>query len=240
MKPKFPCLISATLAFLLMVADARAYYDPGVQRWINRDPIAEDGGINLFNFVYNQPTSYADTDGKLPIIIPILIIIGGGTLYANAPGPDDPHYGGMPYAETAMDLFPGTRGTKIGCNVGKKLIGAADNVAESLGKTVATELSEKAAKELSEKVAKQMSKAGLPSGGKMPFKPKLKKNKRGDMEIEKVEVTQGPKKGQKGYVDEEGRIWIKDPAHSGYPTHWDVQIGGGADYCRVGFDGAPL
>src|SRR5262252_10346870 len=27
------------------------FYDPGLQRWVNRDPIAEAGGLNLYRFV---------------------------------------------------------------------------------------------------------------------------------------------------------------------------------------------
>src|SRR5258708_34469680 len=31
------------------------YYDPGLQCWINRDPIGESGGINLYAFAGNSP-----------------------------------------------------------------------------------------------------------------------------------------------------------------------------------------
>ena len=31
------------------------YYDPNLQRWINRDPLREQGGFNLFEFVDNEP-----------------------------------------------------------------------------------------------------------------------------------------------------------------------------------------
>jgi RHS repeat-associated protein len=30
------------------------FYDPNTQRWINRDPIEEKGGINLYTFVFND------------------------------------------------------------------------------------------------------------------------------------------------------------------------------------------
>ena len=42
---------------------ASAYYDPGVQRWINRDPIQEVVGPNLYAFVYNAPEGLVDTFG---------------------------------------------------------------------------------------------------------------------------------------------------------------------------------
>jgi len=39
------------------------WYHPNLQRWLNRDPIGEDGGINLYNFVGNEPLSYVDPSG---------------------------------------------------------------------------------------------------------------------------------------------------------------------------------
>jgi hypothetical protein len=51
--------------------------------------------------------------------------------------------------------------------------------------------------------------------------------------IEKRAVTRGPKKLKRGYVDTQGRIWVKDRAHADVEDHWDVQIDDGADYFRV-------
>jgi len=71
----------ALLALLSGTDSASAYYDPGVQRWINRDPITEDGfrilrsdmariGVvwernhpNRYDFVHNKATSALDADG---------------------------------------------------------------------------------------------------------------------------------------------------------------------------------
>jgi RHS repeat-associated protein len=39
------------------------FYDPGVERWMNRDPIEEKGGINLFTFVGNNPVDSFDLLG---------------------------------------------------------------------------------------------------------------------------------------------------------------------------------
>ena len=39
------------------------FYDPGAQRWLNRDPIEERGGINLYTFVVNQPIGFMDRWG---------------------------------------------------------------------------------------------------------------------------------------------------------------------------------
>ncbi len=42
------------------------FYEPNLQRWLNRDPMGEDGGINLYQFVYNNPNSWIDPDGDSP------------------------------------------------------------------------------------------------------------------------------------------------------------------------------
>lgn len=78
---------------------------------------------------------------------------------------------------------------------------------------------------------------GLTDGGTHPFKPRLVTNRKGDQVIEKRAVAKGPKRGKRGYVDDQGRIWIKDRAHANVPDHWDVQIEGGEDYLRVDENG---
>ena len=54
------------------------FYDPNLQRWVNRDPIGEEGGINLFVFAGNQPVSRFDRAGlsvqppaSPPVTIPV-------------------------------------------------------------------------------------------------------------------------------------------------------------------------
>jgi len=39
------------------------YYSPGMGRWLSRDPIAENGGLNLYGFVYNDTVNMADVLG---------------------------------------------------------------------------------------------------------------------------------------------------------------------------------
>jgi RHS repeat-associated protein len=39
------------------------FYDPNLQRWINRDPLGEWGSINLFRFARHSPTTAIDPDG---------------------------------------------------------------------------------------------------------------------------------------------------------------------------------
>jgi uncharacterized protein RhaS with RHS repeats len=40
------------------------YYDPVTGRWLSRDPIEELGGVNLYEFVGNEPIHWIDTDGR--------------------------------------------------------------------------------------------------------------------------------------------------------------------------------
>jgi len=39
------------------------FYDPTLQRWLNRDPIGELGGINLYGFLFNDALSSVDPFG---------------------------------------------------------------------------------------------------------------------------------------------------------------------------------
>ncbi len=39
------------------------YYEPGAGRWLSRDPIGEQGGLNLYGYVKNQPTNFIDILG---------------------------------------------------------------------------------------------------------------------------------------------------------------------------------
>lgn len=52
------------LAVLLATQTTRAFYDPNLQRWPNRDPIEEDGGLNLYVYVYNNTLMFHDAFGR--------------------------------------------------------------------------------------------------------------------------------------------------------------------------------
>ena len=43
------------------------YYSPELGRWISRDPIEEEGGVNLYAMVGNNPVNYWDSLGFLPM-----------------------------------------------------------------------------------------------------------------------------------------------------------------------------
>ena len=53
-----------------LVLCTNRYYDPGQGRWITRDPIGFDGGINLYGYVTNNPMNEADPSGFEPFLLP--------------------------------------------------------------------------------------------------------------------------------------------------------------------------
>jgi RHS repeat-associated protein len=55
-------------------------YDPTLQRWLNRDPIGETGGINLYGFVGNSPVNEID-----PLGLEGNPIMGGGGAWNSDP-----------------------------------------------------------------------------------------------------------------------------------------------------------
>jgi len=58
---KFILLALVHLVFL--ANSAQAHYDPNVGRWLSRDPIMEEGGVNLYGFVRNDGVSKWDLYG---------------------------------------------------------------------------------------------------------------------------------------------------------------------------------
>src|ERR1017187_1814220 len=60
-----------TLKFLILLGgvafsaalNVQAYFDPTTGRWASRDPIQEDGGLNLYGFVGNDGINYNDAFG---------------------------------------------------------------------------------------------------------------------------------------------------------------------------------
>src|SRR5439155_1338873 len=50
------------------------FYDPNLQRWLNRDPIQEQGGFNLYGFVGNSPLNRVDLLGLYLIVFPPVFV----------------------------------------------------------------------------------------------------------------------------------------------------------------------
>ncbi len=64
------------------------YYDPGTGRFVTRDPIGYEGGINLYGYVGNSPTGWIDPDGlKRKRDFSGLIVLGGIAVVADGPLP---------------------------------------------------------------------------------------------------------------------------------------------------------
>ena len=59
------------------------YYDPGVGRFVSRDPIGYEGGLNLYAYVNNRPTFGVDPSGLYPRWICFVGCAVAGPLYLN-------------------------------------------------------------------------------------------------------------------------------------------------------------
>ena len=53
------------------------------------------------------------------------------------------------------------------------------------------------AKTSPDKIDRQIQKAGLPTGGQVPFVPRLDKNRKGEAMIRKATVQEGPRRGKR-------------------------------------------
>ena len=56
-------MTAALLIWMLAAPLAQAFYNPNTGRWLNRDPVAENGGPNIAAFVSNEPTRLHDPRG---------------------------------------------------------------------------------------------------------------------------------------------------------------------------------
>ena len=56
------------------------FYVPGIERWLNRDPIGEFGGLNLYSFVNNDPVIWLDRFGLAVVGTPGQIPPGGQSI----------------------------------------------------------------------------------------------------------------------------------------------------------------
>lgn len=54
------------------------HYAPAIGRWMSRDPMEEAGGLNLYQFANNNSLTYADPDGRNPIVVGLALGVGIG------------------------------------------------------------------------------------------------------------------------------------------------------------------
>ncbi len=71
------------------------WYAPNLQRWLNRDPIWERGGYNLYGFTHNDPANLYDSDGRWVVAA----IIGAAGIWQAACA--------RHASSKALDTFPG-------------------------------------------------------------------------------------------------------------------------------------
>ena len=67
MKPKQMLLSSLLLLGVSLEREAQAFYNPNTGQWVNRDPIEELGGANLYGFVGNAPSQRIDAKGTVQL-----------------------------------------------------------------------------------------------------------------------------------------------------------------------------
>ena len=58
-------LLLALVHLVFLGSSAQAHYDPNMGRWLSRDPIAENGGLNFYGFVGNNGVNQWDRLGLL-------------------------------------------------------------------------------------------------------------------------------------------------------------------------------
>jgi RHS repeat-associated protein len=58
-------------------------YDPVHARWLNRDPIGEAGGVNLYGYTDGNPATYRDPTGRCPWCVAGAVIGGIANAYNN-------------------------------------------------------------------------------------------------------------------------------------------------------------
>jgi RHS repeat-associated protein len=188
------------------------FYDPATQRWLNRDPIGEDGGVNLYGYVGNNPINQIDPLGLWGIQFGNFNIGIGNPSYVFDSEvwdqtSDSVHTGldaigaleTTPFADGLNGILYGLEGD-LG-NAGISAVG----MLPYLGDTA--KLGRHGAK------CAERGLANLPGKGKTGWKKP---------------------KGDQGWKDADGNIWKKDKLHK---DHWDVSDKNGNKIREVDYDG---
>jgi len=75
MKTRLSSLIAIVIILTISSipeAQAMRWYSPSTGRWFSRDPIEEQGGMNVYLFARNRPLDAIDFFGQFPIPIPVM------------------------------------------------------------------------------------------------------------------------------------------------------------------------
>ena len=99
------------------------FYDPNLQRWLNRDPSEEDGGINLYAFAANNPNQYLDADGEAILELPKNDQATNPTsppIVTNPPLDPPGPTGKGNFPQRPLPAKPGEKGCESNSDVGKQ------------------------------------------------------------------------------------------------------------------------
>jgi RHS repeat-associated protein len=89
------------------------FYDPNLQRWINRDPIGERGGVNLYEFVRENPIGLIDTLGLADSPVHSDGALPNPVIPPNWPSGQGPGGLANPVSPTPSPRSPGTGSPEI-------------------------------------------------------------------------------------------------------------------------------
>ncbi len=108
-------------------------YSSNLDRWLSRDPLGEDGGINLYGYVGNNPVYWVDPTGLFWAQIGAGIggVVGGGGAFIGSLFGDAGTFGGNILATPAEVGAGITGGALIGGGLGALLDGLGGNEGKS-------------------------------------------------------------------------------------------------------------
>jgi RHS repeat-associated protein len=128
-------------------------YDPDTGRWLSRDPIAEDGGLNLYGYVFNNPSDWIDPQGQSA-----MDWVHGAL---DAIGTFEP----TPFADIINAAIYGLEGDKVGASISAMGVipyagdaGKFGKYGSKICKGVKNAAAEKAAKDFAKRIERDLGK----------------------------------------------------------------------------------
>jgi len=138
-------LLLTAITIFVFTGVASAHYDPNIGRWLNRDPIGENDGGNLYHFCLNSPDNFVDFLGlKVRVTVDgktgpkdagndwALVAQMVNTICGTARLNDDGSISFMPNGSQTVGVIGGAvrgleAGTANGCCCLKQLISSSNN-----------------------------------------------------------------------------------------------------------------